>query len=106
MSLDMVGSSVTAVAPLPITKPSPDLVEGVGRRVRRMGKLSILPTVEWIAQRWASSSQAIIEVNGMWIMRRWKTKASDWFVTPTDAASIDKNAPSEFSRGVVDRVAA
>lgn len=46
--------------------------------------------MDWIARAWAANNQAIIEIDGMWVMRRWEKRLSEWFVTPADAASIRK----------------
>ena len=76
-----------AVAPVPVTKPSWDLLRGPGRIINRMKKLKTHPTVEFIAKAREKHPDAYIEVEGVWVMQAWKSRLSEWRVNPTDAAN-------------------
>ena len=76
-----------AVAPVPVTKPSWDLLRGPGRVINRMQSLKKHPTVEFIAKARDKHVDAVIEIDGVWVMQAWKTRLSEWRVNPTDAAN-------------------
>jgi hypothetical protein len=81
-----------AIAPLPVRSPSADLLRGRGRAVCRQGTRMVHPTAEFIVRAKSREPSAVIDVQGISVMRRWKTSITQWTVCPRDAACIARMA--------------